>query len=209
MIVEALSYLHSNFRLHRDVKPENILFPTEERSVVKLADFDMCCICPEGEDFIVGSSIVGTPGYLAPEVLGLKRYSRQSDMFALGALMYFCATGEAPKDTTSEREVSTWCAMTELQLVNGRSDCMGKSPEFGQALGSLLKADPASRPDHIEKFMDCEWLQGSVGGLKKKKNSQKKTSLKKTTSDETTIQRLLTIQVDLESRQCPSAASAA
>jgi serine/threonine protein kinase len=207
MVGEALGYLHSNFRLHRDVKPENILFETEERNVIKLADFDMCCSYPGGEESVTSSSVVGTPGYLAPEVLELKSYSRRSDLFSLGVLMHFCATGEAPKATTCAQDVTDWCEMTALKLTEGSGvrlgmSCVryGASPEFLRAMGSLLKADPLARPDRLETFMDCAWLEALVGTPKKKKNSPKKSSLKKQASlDESTIQRLLTMKVDIES----------
>lgn len=211
MVGEALGYLHSNFRLHRDVKPENVLFCTEERDLVKLADFDMCCIYPEGEEFVLSSRVVGTPGYLAPEVLEHKRYSRQSDLFALGALMHFCATGEVPTETLSASEVITWCEMTELKLVEGSVVGGGHSPELRQAMGSLLKADPASRADRVETFMECEWLERYVGGgvltpkIKRKKKPNSLKPLKRSTVEES-IQRLLTINFEMESPHVASAA---
>jgi hypothetical protein len=111
MLAEALRFLHNMSRIHRDVKPENILYETEIGHVVKLADFDMCCTCPE-DTYVVGSSIVGTPVYLAPEVLSLKRYSRQSDLFALGVVMHFCETLIPPKEMVSSRDVTAWCEAT-------------------------------------------------------------------------------------------------
>jgi serine/threonine protein kinase len=214
MVGEALGYLHNNFRLHRDVKPENVLFHNEDQQLVKLADFDMCCVCPEGKEFIIGSSVVGTPGYLAPEVLEMKRYSRQSDLFALGALMHFCATGEAPTEFVSARDVTNWCEMTGLELAEGFAMAsIGKSPEFRQALGFLLKEDAASRPDRFEEFTQCAWLAGVVGEhphrTKHKKNSLKKTSLKKENTEEGLIQQLLTIKVDMDDPQYTAVARAA
>ena len=47
MVADALRFLHSMSRVHRDVKPENVLYETEARQLVKLADFDMCCNCEE------------------------------------------------------------------------------------------------------------------------------------------------------------------
>jgi serine/threonine protein kinase len=168
MLGEALRFLHSMSRIHRDVKPENVLYETEARQAVKLADFDMCCRYPEAEEYVVGSSIVGTLGYLAPEVLSSKRYSRQSDLFALGVLMHYCGTLSPPKELVSSRDVTAWCEATQTKLAEGSSACANTSFELRQAIGSLLSPSPHLRPAHLDMFLECVWLGGT--GASKKKN---------------------------------------
>jgi serine/threonine protein kinase len=190
MLADALRFLHSMSRVHRDVKPENVLYETEARQLVKLADFDMCCNCEESGSFVVGSSVVGTLGYLAPEVLGLKRYSRQSDMFALGGLMYYCATLSPPKGLVSPRDMTAWCEATQKNLSAGTGVCANSSVELRQAIGSLLSATPHLRPAHLDMFLECAWLGGNR--MNKKRVSRTRRG---------SIQRLL--QVD-ELRESPS-----
>jgi serine/threonine protein kinase len=175
MLVAALRFLHSMSRIHRDVKPENVLYETEIGQVVKLADFDMCCACPEAVGVVVGSSIVGTLGYLAPEVLSMKQYSRQSDMFALGVLMHFCETLSPPKEMVSARDVTAWCESTQKRLAEGSGACAGSSEPLRQAIGTLLSPSPHLRPAHLDMFVECVWLCGS--GVHQKKTSPKSSKI--------------------------------
>jgi serine/threonine protein kinase len=174
MLVEALRFLHGVGRIHRDVKPENILYESEIGHVVKLADFDMCCTCPEGKEFIVGSSIVGTPGYLAPEILSEKRYSRQSDLFALGVLVHFCETLSPPKEMMSSRDVTQWCEATQKRLADGSGACAESSDLLRQAIGTLLSPTPHLRPAHMDMFVECAWFCGPGAALKKASLKTKK-----------------------------------
>ena len=79
---------------------------------------------------------MGTLGYLAPEVLGLKRYSRQSDMFGLGGLMYYCATLSPPKGLVAPRDVTAWCEATQKALSAGTGVCANASVDLRQAIGT-------------------------------------------------------------------------
>ena len=82
----ALAFLHSRGVIHRDVKPENILITSD--SVLKLADFGLCCRSelPEGASH---DMMIGTRIYRAPElVFGSRKYSQSVDVFA-GALVAF------------------------------------------------------------------------------------------------------------------------
>jgi serine/threonine protein kinase len=187
MLSLALRFLHDMSRVHRDVKAENILYETEARQTVKLADLDMCCVCEESEEYVVGSSIVGTLGYLAPEVLSLKRYSRQSDLFALGVTMHYCATLSHPKELVSPRDVTAWCEATQKKLTEGSGACASASAPLRQAIGSLLSPSPHLRPAHLDMFLECLWLGGPTA-------SKRKASLKAKKHRTDSIQRLL--QVD-------------
>lgn len=90
----ALAYLHKLGIAHRDVKPENILLVSEHsNSDVKLADFGL-------SRYFSGSASlftrVGTPLYVAPEILGNKGYGSLVDLWALGVLTYCLLSGKPP-----------------------------------------------------------------------------------------------------------------
>jgi serine/threonine protein kinase len=173
MVAQALGFLHNMFLLHRDVKPENVLYESTEGSVVKLADFDMCCSCPPEQEYVLANFCVGTLGYMAPEVLSKGQYSKQSDLFALGVLIHQCATTQLPEARSKAEDVTEWCAQTEKELREGSGPFAETSPEFREALVALLRAVPEDRPARVERFVECPWIgwarKRSVAVGKKKK----------------------------------------
>ncbi|KAJ2081286.1 Protein kinase of the Mitotic Exit Network [Coemansia sp. RSA 988] len=87
-ILDGLEYLHSNAILHRDIKPGNILLLKE--GIVKLADFGVARI-QNGLNTVVGS-----PYWIAPEVLLLKGATAASDIWSLGCTIVQLVSGKAP-----------------------------------------------------------------------------------------------------------------
>uniref|UniRef100_A0A915L8J8 phosphorylase kinase n=1 Tax=Romanomermis culicivorax TaxID=13658 RepID=A0A915L8J8_ROMCU len=96
-IFEAVAAIHAKNIVHRDLKPENILLVGED--VVKVTDFGFAYELKEGERL---KELVGTPGYLAPEVLKVNMYetadgySKEVDLWACGVIMYTLFCGYAP-----------------------------------------------------------------------------------------------------------------
>ena len=92
-LVAALRYLHARSILHRDIKPENV-FLTDEGRVAKLGDFGLATAT---EDLGAAKTQVGTPDYMAPEVLEGRPYSEPADVFSLGATVYAMVCSSFPK----------------------------------------------------------------------------------------------------------------
>nr|ABK22812.1 unknown [Picea sitchensis] len=95
-LMEAISYCHSMGIAHRDIKPDNILFADNSNSLaqIKLADFGQASFFSPGQGLMQG--IVGTPYYVAPEVLGGKEYSEKVDVWSAGVILYIMLSGVAP-----------------------------------------------------------------------------------------------------------------
>ena len=105
-ITEALGEAHDQGIVHRDIKPSNVLI--NERGTVKVLDFGLVkhLFAPEGSGVDLDAQtiystqtrsdvIVGTPLYLSPEQATGKAIDGRSDLFALGALLYECLTGQS------------------------------------------------------------------------------------------------------------------
>ncbi|XP_063065564.1 calcium/calmodulin-dependent protein kinase IGb [Engraulis encrasicolus] len=92
-VLEAVSYLHENGIVHRDLKPENLLyFSQDENSKIMISDFGLSKM----EDNGIMSTACGTPGYVAPEVLAQKPYSKAVDCWSIGVITYILLCGYPP-----------------------------------------------------------------------------------------------------------------
>ena len=78
---------------HRDLKPENILIESKNNLEIRIADFGFSCIFDnkEGLDLKLGS-----PHYMAPEVIKRQNYNEKVDIWAIGVLTFVLLTGEIP-----------------------------------------------------------------------------------------------------------------
>lgn len=93
-ILEALRYLHLKHVAHCDLKPENVLLVSADPfPQVKLCDFGFARIIGEKS---FRRSVVGTPAYLAPEVISSSGYNRSLDMWSVGVIMYVSLSGTFP-----------------------------------------------------------------------------------------------------------------
>ncbi|XP_076031444.1 serine/threonine-protein kinase D3 isoform X2 [Oratosquilla oratoria] len=93
-ILIALKHLHSKNIVHCDLKPENVLLSSNsDFPQVKLCDFGFARIIGESS---FRRSVVGTPAYLAPEVLRNKGYNRSLDMWSVGVIVYVSLSGTFP-----------------------------------------------------------------------------------------------------------------
>ncbi|KAM9535877.1 calcium/calmodulin-dependent protein kinase type 1D-like isoform 1-T2 [Salvelinus alpinus] len=92
-VLEAVNYLHENSIVHRDLKPENLLyFNSDENSKIMISDFGLSKMSDHG----VMSTACGTPGYVAPEVLAQKPYSKAVDCWSIGVITYILLCGYPP-----------------------------------------------------------------------------------------------------------------
>lgn len=105
----AINHCHSNGIIHRDLKPENILFKEGEtggvlgHDDVKIIDFGLSKMItnPTGTSL---KSLVGTPCYVAPEVLD-GQYGKECDCWSLGVIMYSLLSGRLPFFSQNAREL--------------------------------------------------------------------------------------------------------
>jgi calcium/calmodulin-dependent protein kinase I len=85
-IIDAIRYCHSIGVIHRDLKPENLLYATnEEGAPLKITDFGVARFLQQHD---AATTAVGTPHYVAPEVIHGKGYGREVDFWGIGVIIY-------------------------------------------------------------------------------------------------------------------------
>jgi serine/threonine protein kinase len=100
---DALSAAHRLGVIHRDIKPSNLMLTLEGR--VKVADFGLAQLEDTEDDFELPTKAVGTPYWMSPEQCKGETAIPQSDIYSLGAVLYFALTGEVPFKGKTKREI--------------------------------------------------------------------------------------------------------
>ncbi|KAJ3671445.1 hypothetical protein LUZ60_007524 [Juncus effusus] len=139
-IVGVVEACHSLGVMHRDLKPENFLFSsTDEDAALKTTDFGLSVFYKPGEKF---SDVVGSPYYVAPEVL-LKCYGPESDVWSAGVILYILLSGIPPFWAETEAEIFK-------QILKGKLDFESEpwpliSDDAKDLVRKMLERDPSRR----------------------------------------------------------------
>ena len=98
-LARALSVAHDQGIVHRDIKPHNIMLMAD--GTLKVMDFGIARLAVRTTGLTRAGMAVGTPGYMAPEQLMDADVDQRADLYACGAMLYECLTGELPYDPTN------------------------------------------------------------------------------------------------------------
>jgi eukaryotic-like serine/threonine-protein kinase len=128
-LARGLAAAHRRGVVHSDIKPSNAM--VTEDGVAKLVDFGLAHVIQEGAED-AGVIAVGTPDYMAPEVLKGRAASRRSDIYSFGAMVCEMVTGLPPGDTPD-------LAKLDPQLARVVARCLESDPELRFASGEELR----------------------------------------------------------------------
>ena len=142
-VADALHAAHTRGIVHRDVKPDNVLFAAD--GAAKVTDFGLAKIFESS--VVTSGSLVGTPGYAAPEQILGQQVRPATDVYALGGVVYHMLTGRPPFPVD--------LPVTEMlhhQIYRGPDLPGGLSDRFAAVLDLALRRDPAERTASAKDF---------------------------------------------------------
>jgi serine/threonine protein kinase len=186
-ILTAVSYMHKCGVVHRDLKPENILFETkDENSPIKLIDFGLSRKHYGSFGEPPMRSVVGTPYYIAPEVLR-RNYDSSCDLWSVGVIAYILLCGYPPFNGKNNDE-------THASVLRGRyyfpsQEWKGTSRESRDFIRRLLQMDPRKRMS-VEQALHHPWLARHAAATLIEMAAEERQDKLSTSSDENPVKSL-------------------
>jgi predicted Ser/Thr protein kinase len=144
-LAEALAAIHAAGVVHRDLKPGNVMLDAGQPVII---DFGIAHI-PDSTRLTKTGLVMGTPGYLAPEVIEGAPSSGGSDVHSWGATVAYAATGRQPFGSGTFQTIF-------FRVLEGKPDVAGIPPHLLPFVTAALSTDPQARPS-------ARWLAGQLG----------------------------------------------
>ncbi|MGW4879862.1 serine/threonine-protein kinase [Streptomyces sp. NPDC004262] len=168
-LAHALANIHAAGIVHRDLKPSNVMLTIEGPRVIDFGIARALETLP-GEGITTTGSLVGSPGFMAPEQVRGDRITPASDVFSLGSVLAYAATGRLPFGATEGG------AHAQLfRIAQEEPDLAGLPEGIADVVRDCLRKDPATRPsldailartgavDTVEEGRSRDpWLPGSL-----------------------------------------------
>ncbi|XP_041639710.1 calcium/calmodulin-dependent protein kinase type 1D-like [Cheilinus undulatus] len=151
-VLEAVGYLHKNSIVHRDLKPENLLYyNTDENAKIMVSDFGLSKTLEHGEM----STACGTPGYVAPEVLAQKPYSKAVDCWSIGVITYILLCGYPPFFEENESRLFSKIMRAEYAFHSPFWDDISESAK--DFIRNMMEKNPKKRFS-TEEALTHPWI---------------------------------------------------
>ncbi|TKS92202.1 Serine/threonine-protein kinase 17A [Collichthys lucidus] len=152
-ILTGVAFLHRNNVVHLDLKPQNILL-TSARPLgdIRIVDFGLS---RRMDNITEVREILGTPEYVAPEILSYEPISTATDMWSIGVLTYVMLTGESPFLGDGKQE--TFLNISQVNVDYSPETFEGISPLAVDFIKSLLVKNPRKRAT-AEQGLNHPWL---------------------------------------------------
>ncbi|WP_406253393.1 protein kinase [Streptomyces atratus] len=167
-LAEGLAAIHNCGLVHRDLKPANVILADDGPRVI---DFGIARALDSAH---LTASVIGTPGFMSPEQCLGRETGPASDVFALGCVLVYAATGHSPYGQGS-------AASIHYRTVHEAPDLTGVPPELVPFLTACLATEPELRPtvakalEHLATSTDdTEWLPAGVSAMVRERREETK-----------------------------------
>ncbi|XP_044032440.1 serine/threonine-protein kinase 17A [Siniperca chuatsi] len=155
-ILEGVSFLHQNNVVHLDLKPQNILLTSSSPlGDIKIVDFGLSRMISSHQEL---REIMGTPEYVAPEILNYEPISTATDMWSIGVLAYVMLTGISP--FLGEDKQETFLNISQLSVSYTEEELQQLDQAALSFIQTLLRRQPRDRAS-AEQCLRHPWLQSS------------------------------------------------
>uniref|UniRef100_A0A4W4DWY3 Protein kinase domain-containing protein n=1 Tax=Electrophorus electricus TaxID=8005 RepID=A0A4W4DWY3_ELEEL len=155
-VLEGVNYLHNNGIVHRDLKPENLLYYSQDdNSKIMISDFGLSKM----EDNGIMSTACGTPGYVAPEVLAQKPYSKIVDCWSVGVITYILLCGYPPFYEESETRLFSKIMKAQYEFDSPFWDDISESAK--DFIRNMMQKNPKLRCT-AEQALRHPWIMGNT-----------------------------------------------
>ncbi|KAK3444054.1 hypothetical protein EUGRSUZ_A00262 [Eucalyptus grandis] len=152
-ILEIVSVCHEHGVIHRDLKPENFLFAnSSDSSPLKAIDFGLSTFFEPGQHF---REIVGSPYYMAPEVLR-RDYGPEVDVWSAGVILYILLCGVPPFWAETEEGIAQAIVQGEIDFE--RDPWPKVSEEAKDLVRNMLEPNPYTRLT-VQEVLEHKWIQ--------------------------------------------------
>ncbi|XP_029517051.1 serine/threonine-protein kinase 17A-like [Oncorhynchus nerka] len=169
-ILEGVSFLHRNNMVHLDLKPQNILLTSDALlGDIKIVDFGLSRMVSSSQEL---REIMGTPEYVAPEILNYEPISTATDMWSIGVLAYVMLTGISP--FLGEDKQETFLNISQINISYQEEELEHVDQAAITFIKALLIKEPQNRAT-AEECLQHQWLQP-----KEKKEAEATTAVKET-----------------------------
>jgi eukaryotic-like serine/threonine-protein kinase len=159
-LAEGLEEIHKAGVVHRDLKPSNVLLADDGPRII---DFGISRAA-EATMVTQTGTVMGTPGFMSPEQASGGTVDRPSDVFSLGAVLAFAATGEGPFGMGSDMALL-------YRVIHNEPDTTRLPPQLRPLVQRCLAKDPADRPTTSGLLSElgeaqpaADWLPPSLAG---------------------------------------------
>lgn len=155
-LLEAISYVHDRNIAHLDIKPQNIVLMSEfPNCEIKLCDLEVSRVIQDSEQI---REIIGTPDYVAPEILAYEPISLAADIWSLGVLAYVLLTGFSPFGGDTDQETLRNISSANLDFPSELFE--GVSDEAKDFITDCLQRDPKKRLN-VAQCLAHPWISAN------------------------------------------------
>ncbi len=151
-LIRALRHAHEQGIIHRDLKPENVMVTRNGR--LKLMDFGIAQIMGASTRLTATGTLLGSPAHMAPEMIDAQPVDHRSDIFSVGTILYWLATGALPFAGPNPS------ALFRRILQGAYEPPQAIQPRIGNGLARIIDRSLAVDPD--ARYQDISELQADL-----------------------------------------------